>query len=179
MEYFHWKISRELIKAKEAWKPLLRHQRERACTSKELILGKILQFDFVTAISWSQVAPYKIQCTHRPPSTHRSWVQRSILKFQYTPILATQSHPTHTFKCFHYFILFFTVSENSLKSWCQWLCIPLRHSQTLANWFGKQEDFVSGPRKKKKEKKNGVVHEQLLKWFSNSKSSNSIVVEYP
>lgn len=53
MEYFHWKISREFLKAKAAWKTLLQYQRERACTSKELILSKILQFCFVTAISQS------------------------------------------------------------------------------------------------------------------------------
>lgn len=117
---------------------------------------------------WQSGSSYEIQCTHRPLSAHRSWVQRSVSKFQNTACYTVSyDSDLQAFSLFY----FLTVFETFLNSWWQWLCISLRHSQTLANLCGNWKILQPKPRKEKIFKKI-IKREEKREWHRPQTMNN-------
>lgn len=77
---------------------------------------------------------------------------------------------------------FFTVFETFLKGWWQWLCIPLRYNQTLANWCGNWKILQPKPRKENTKKKGSGKEKkewhrsQTMNNYSNSFQIQEVLI---
>lgn len=147
MEYAHWKISGEFIKAKKLKKPSFSARKKEHVHKKNWFFVKCCHLGFLQLFLTVGLFPMKISVRtdhcQLTGAEYKGASQNSNIQ------LATQSHLTHVFKCSHYFILFFYCVWNFFKGLVAMAVHSLEIQPNSGKLMWKLENFATQTKERK------------------------------